>query len=206
MITPITASVNCAVSAGEKSSPTKTILPFSGIDSAISIPAILAWTLLDRSWKSATRSSNVGSPPRSSANSSTAFPMAAAAPHPSLMCAVATSISSSSSMSIFRASKISAEVPPAFWPSSSRWLLTNSIADFSSAISASFDLVERVHSGSGLDCFITSTSPTAETKPTPRPLRIAPGCEGKLFALEKFLNLRNQAIGQSLVSGWNLNG
>ena len=138
---------------------------------------------MERSWKSATRSSNVGSPPRSSANSSTALPIAAAAPQPSLMFAVATSISSSSSIRAFSASKISADVPPAFCPSSSRWLLTNSIADFSSEISSSFDLLERVHSGSGLDCFITSTSPTAETNPTPRPLRIAPGCEGNLVGL-----------------------
>ena len=85
VMTPTTASVNCAVSAGEKSSPTRTILPFSGIDNAISIPARRAWTLFERSWKSATRSSNVGSPPRSSENSSTAFPIAAAAIQPSSM-------------------------------------------------------------------------------------------------------------------------
>ena len=83
VMTPTTAGVNCAVSAGEKSSPTITNEPEVGSSKPTAMPARLACTRFEISCKSLTRSSKSGSPPSSSANSSTALPYAAPAVQPS---------------------------------------------------------------------------------------------------------------------------
>ena len=174
VITPITAGVNCAVSAGEKSSPTKTMLPVSGNSSVIEMPAMFACTRLLKSCRSATRSSNAASPPSSSANVSTAIPNAAAALQPSARFSVATSKSSSSSSSIFSASKISALVPPALTPSRSRSAATDAIAPRRVSASAVASLLVLVQAGSAACGATRKTVPTAELSPTPRPVRTVP--------------------------------